>query len=200
MVSVNSLLEAFGSDSKKDGKDKRRLKIKAILMTVLFVASTASFCDFLNEEAVQMYNFGIMSIVMNKDWDMLREELPKYQAFHDTCLKMHYVCTVLNPLTGAYFQKFYEADQHKIDIWKRQVNRHDSRFRILVTGEVVDSHVNGDGTGIIVIDTGSVREYIVVPFPEVTPLPKKGELVQLECAEKYIRGTKHLQLIRLSTS
>ena len=198
MVSVNSLLEAFGSDSKKDRKDERKRKIKAILMTVLFVASTASFCDFLNEEAVQMYNFGIMSLVMNKDWDMLREEIPKYQAFHDTCLKMHYVCTVLNPLTGAYFQKFYEADQHKIDIWKRQVNRHDSRFRILVTGEVVDSHVNGDGTGVIIVDTGSVMEYVVVPFPEVTPMPKKGELVQLECANKYIRGTKRLELVRMA--
>jgi len=197
MVSVNSLLEAFGSDSKKDGKNEQRRKIKAILVIVLFVASTASFSDFLIEEAVQMYNFGIMSIVMNKDWDMLREELPKYQAFHDTCLKMHYVCTVLNPFTGFYFQKFYEADQYKIDVWTRLVNRHDSRFRIVVAGEVVDSHVNGDGTGIIVIDTGSIREYIVVPFPEVTPLPKKGELVRLECAHKYIRGTKRLELVRM---
>ena len=197
MVNISSLVEAFGSDSKKDRKDDRKRKIKAILMTVLFVASTASFCDFLNEEAVQMYNFGIMSIVMNKDWDMLREELPKYQAFHDTCLKMHYICTVFNPITGFYFQKFYEADQYKIDVWTRLVNRHDSRFRIVVAGEVVDAHVNGDGTGVIVVDTGSIREYIVVPFPEVTPLPKKGELVRLECANKYIRGTKRLELVKM---
>jgi len=197
MVNISSLVEAFGSDSKKEQKDERKRKIKAILMAVLFVMSTASFMDFINEEAVQMYNFGIMSIVMNKDWDMLREQLPKYQAFHDTCLKMHYVCTVLNPLTGFYFQKFYEADQYKIDVWTRLVNRHDSRFRIVVSGEVVDAHVNGDGTGVIVVDTGSVREYIVVPFPEVTPLPKKGELVQLECANKYIRGTKRLELVRM---
>jgi len=191
-------VEAFGSDSKKDQKDERKRKIKAILTVVLFVMSTASFLDFVEEEAVQMYNFGIMSITMNRDWDMLRTELPKYQAFHDTCLKMHYVCTVLNPLTGFYFQKFYEADQAKIDIWKRQVNRHDSRFRIVVAGEVVDAHVNGDGTGVIIVDTGSVREYIVVPFPEVTPMPKKGELVQLECAEKYIRGTKRLELVEFA--
>jgi len=197
MVNISSLVEAFGSDSKKDRKDDRKRKIKAILMTVLFVASTASFSDFLIEEAVQMYNFGIMSIVMNKDWDMLREELPKYQAFHDTCLKMHYVCTALNPFTGFYFQKFYEADQYKIDVWTRLVNRHDSRFRVVVAGEVVDSHVNGDGTGVIVVDTGSVREYIVVPFPEVTPMPKKGELVRLECAHKYIRGTKRLELVKM---
>ena len=197
MVNISSLVEAFGSDSKKEQKDERKRKIKAILMAVLFVMSTASFMDFINEEAVQMYNFGIMSIVMNKDWDMLREELPKYQAFHDTCLKMHYVCTVLNPFTGFYFQKFYEADQYKIDVWTRLVNRHDSRFRIVVSGEVVDSHVNGDGTGVIVVDTGSVREYIVVPFPEVTPLPKKGELVRLECANKYIRGTKRLELVKM---
>jgi len=197
MVNISSLVETFGSDSKKDRKDERKRKIKAILMAVLFVASTASFLDFIGEESVQMYNFGIMSIVMNKDWDMLREELPKYQAFHDTCLKMHYICTVFNPITGFYFQKFYEADQYKIDVWTRLVNRHDSRFRIVVAGEVVDSHVNGDGTGVIVVDTGSVREYIVVPFPEVTPLPKKGELVQLECANKYIRGTKRLELVRM---
>ncbi|MCW3140681.1 MAG: hypothetical protein N2V72_00655 [Methanophagales archaeon] len=198
MVNISSLVEAFGSDSKKDGKYERRRKIKAILITVLFVMSTASFQDFVLEEAVQMYNFGIMSIVMNKDWDMLREELPKYQAFHDTCLKLHYVCTVLNPFTGIFFQNFYEADQYKIDVWTRLVNRHDSRFRIVVAGEVVDAHVNGDGTGVIIVDTGSVREYIVVPFPEVTPMPKKGELVQLECAEKYIRGTKRLELVEFA--
>lgn len=199
MVTVNSLLEAFGSDNKKDRKDKRRRKIKAILMTVLFVASTASFMDFINEESIQMYNFGIMSITMNKDWDLLREELPKYQAFHDTCLKMHYVCTVLNPLTGAYFQKFYEADQHKIDIWRRQIARHDSRYRQIIAGEVRETHVNGDGTAVIAIDTGSVVEYIHVPFPEAITMPREHELVRCECAEKYVRGSYRLELVRLLT-
>jgi len=201
MVSIAHLESVFSSNTNtdtkvKNAKEKTR-KWKSIAVTVLFIMSSASFSQFIIEEAIQNYSFGVMSIVMNKDWDMLREELPKYQAFHDSCQKFMYITYCLNPLTGYYFQFFMDSNQAKIDIWKRQVNRHDSRFRIVVAGEVVDSHVNGDGTGVIVVDTGSVREYIVVPFPEVTPLPKKGELVRLECANKYIRGTKRLELVRM---
>ena len=200
MVSIAHLESVFSSNTNtktNSAKEKIR-KWKSIAVAVLFIMSSASFADFVLEESLQMANFGIMSVTMNRDWDMLREEIPKYQAFHDSCHRIHLIATVLNPLTGLYFEKFYEADQYKIDVWTRLVNRHDSRFRILVTGEVVESHVNGDGTGVIVVDTGSVREYIVVPFPEITPLPKKGELVQLECANKYIRGTKRLELVRMA--
>jgi len=200
MVSIAHLESVFSSNTNtktNSAKEKIR-KWKSIAVAVLFIMSSASFTDFVLEESLQMANFGIMSVTMNRDWDMLREEIPKYQAFHDSCHRIHLIATVLNPLTGLYFEKFYEADQYKIDVWTRLVNRHDSRFRILVTGEVVESHVNGDGTGVIVVDTGSVREYIVVPFPEITPLPKKGELVQLECANKYIRGTKRLELVRMA--
>ena len=200
MVSIAHLESVFSSNTNtktNSAKEKTR-KWKSIAIAVLFIMSSASFADFVLEESLQMANFGIMSVTMNRDWDMLREEIPKYQAFHDSCHRIHIIATVLNPLTGFYFEKFYEADQYKINVWTRLVNRHDSRFRILVTGEVVDSHVNGDGTGVIVVDTGSVREYIVVPFPEITPMPKKGELVQLECANKYIRGTKRLELVRMA--
>ena len=200
MVSIAHLESVFSSNAntRTNNAQEKTRKWKSIAVAVLFIMSSASFCDFLLEESLQMANFGIMSVTMNRDWDMLRQEIPKYQAFHDSCHRIHIIATVLNPLTGFYFEKFYEADQYKIDIWKRQVARHDSRFRILVTGEVVDAHVNGDGTGVIIVDTGDVREYVVVPFPEVTPMPKKGELVQLECANKYIRGTKRLQLVRMA--
>ena len=202
MVSIAHLESVFSSNTNTDTKVKsakeKTQKWKSIVLIVLFIMSSASFADFVLEESLQMANFGIMSVTMNKDWDMLREEIPKYQAFHDSCHRIHIIATALNPLTGFYFEKFYEADQYKIDVWTRLVNRHDSRFRIVVAGEVVDSHVNGDGTGVIIVDTGSVREYIVVPFPEITPLPKKGELVQLECANKYIRGTKRLELVRMA--
>jgi len=202
MVSIAHLESVFSSNTNTDTKvnsaQEKTRKWKSIAVAVLFIMSSASFTDFVLEESLQMANFGIMSVTMNRDWDMLRQEIPKYQAFHDSCHRIHIIATVLNPLTGFYFEKFYEADQYKINVWTRLVNRHDSRFRILVTGEVVESHVNGDGTGVIVVDTGSVVEYVVVPFPEVTPLPKKGELVELECANKYIKGTKRLELVRMA--
>ena len=200
MVSIAHLESVFSSNAntRTNNAQEKTRKWKSIAVAVLFIMSSASFTDFVLEESLQMANFGIMSVTMNRDWDMLRQEIPKYQAFHDSCHRIHIIATVLNPLTGFYFEKFYEADQYKIDVWTRLVNRHDSRFRIVVAGEVVDSHVNGDGTGVIIVDTGSVREYIVVPFPEITPMPKKGELVELECANKYIRGTKRLELVRMA--
>ena len=168
-------------------------------MLAIYLFTSATFCSFILEEALQCYGFGIMGLAFNDDWDMLREELPKYQKFHDSCQTIHYVATVLNPLTGYYFQLYFDADQAKIDIWQRQIERHDSRFRKTVAGEVRDAHVNGDGTGIIAIDTGSVVQNIYVPFPEVITMPRAGDLIQCECAEKYIRGSKHLELVRLGT-
>ena len=200
MVSLSSLATAFGDSNTKDkGKNKKQQRRRAILMLAIYLFTSATFCSFILEESLQCYGFGIMSLAMNDDWDMLREELPKYQAFHDSCQKIHYIATVLNPLTGYYFQLYFDADQRKIDIWQRQIERHDSRFREVVAGEVRDTHVNGDGTGIITIDTGSVVQNIYVPFPEVITMPRKGDLIQCECAEKYIRGSKHLELVRLGT-
>ena len=202
MVNIAHLESVFSSNTNTDTKvnsvKEKTRKWKSIAVAVLFIMSSASFGQFITEEAIQNYGFGVMSLVMNKDWDMLAQELPKFQAFHDSCQKFMYITYCLNPLTGYYFQFFMDSNQHKIDIWKRQVARHDSRFRIVVAGEVVDAHVNGDGTGVIIVDTGSVMEYVVVPFPEVTPMPKKGELVQLECANKYIKGTKRLELVRMA--
>ena len=195
MVNLTHLVETFG-DSKN--KNKKQSKWRAILMLFLFLFTSASFCDFILEESLQMANFGMMSVSMSKDWDMLREELPRYQAFHNSCKKIHYIACVFNPFTGFYFQKFYEADQLKIDIWNRQIERHDSRFRETVAGEVRDVHVNGDGTGVIAIDTGSVVENVYIPFPEILVMPREGDLIQLECAKKWIRGSQRLELVRMS--
>ncbi|GAH25055.1 unnamed protein product [marine sediment metagenome] len=166
-------------------------------MLAIYLFTSATFCSFILEESLQCYGFGVMSLVMNDDWDMLREELPKYQAFHDTCQGIHYIATVLNPLTGYYFQLYFDADQRKIDIWNRQIERHDSRFRETVAGEVRKVSTNGDGTAIIAIDTGSVVQNVYIPFPEIITLPEPGELVQLECATKYIRGSHRLELVRM---
>lgn len=168
-------------------------------MLAIYLFTSATFCSFILEESLQCYGFGVMSLVMNDDWDMLREELPKYQAFHDSCQKIHYIATVLNPLTGYYFQLYFDADQRKIDIWNRQIERHDSRFREVVAGEVRSVSTNGDGTSIIAIDTGSVVQNIYVPFPEILVMPREGDLIQLECAKKHVRGAQRLELVRMGT-
>lgn len=200
MVSLNSLANVFGdTNTKNKKKNKKQERRRAILMLAIYLFTSATFCSFILEEALQCYGFGVMSLAMNDDWDMLREELPKYQAFHDTCQKIHYIATVLNPLTGYYFQLYFDADQHKIDIWQRQIERHDSRFRETVAGEVRDVHRNGDGTAILAIDTGAVVENIYVPFPEILVMPREGDLIQLECAKKWIRGSQRLELVRMGT-
>lgn len=197
---LDSLVDAFGdSNTKNKKKNKKQERRRAILMLAIYIVTSASFAQFLTEEAIQNYGFGVMSLVMEDDYDLLREELPHFQAFHDKCQNFMYLTYCLNPLTGYYFQFFMESNQAKIDIWQRQIERHDSRFREVVAGEVRDAHVNGDGTGIIAIDTGSVVQNIYVPFPEVITMPRAGDLIQCECAEKYIRGSKHLELVRMGT-
>lgn len=196
---LEHLVDSFGgSNTKSNKKNKKHEKRRAILMLAIYLFTGASFAQFLTEEAIQNYGFGVMSLVMEDDYDLLREELPHFQAFHDKCQTFMYITYCLNPLTGYYFQFFMTSNQRKIDIWNRQIERHDSRFRETVAGEVRDAHVNGDGTGVIAIDTGPVVENVHVPFPEVITMPREGDLVQLECAKKWIRGSQHLELVRMS--
>lgn len=195
---LDSLVDAFGDgNTKNKEKDKKQQKRRAILMIAIFLFTSASFAQFLTEEAIQNYGFGVMSLVMQDDWDILREELPHFQAFHNKCQNFMYVTYCLNPLTGYYFQFFMESNQAKIDIWQRQIERHDSRFREVVAGEVRDVHCNGDGTAIVAIDTGSVVENVYIPFPEILVMPREGDLIQLECAKKYVRGAQRLELVRM---
>ena len=197
-MNLTSLATAFGDSNTKDKKkNKKQQRRRAILMLAIYLFTSASFAQFLTEEAIQNYGFGVMSLVMEDDYDLLREELPYYQAFHDKCQNFMYLTYCLNPLTGYYFQFFMQSNQHKIDIWQRQIERHDSRFREIVAGEVRETHSNGDGTAIIAIDTGSVVENIYVPFPEVLVMPREGDLIQIECAKKYIRGSQRLELVRM---
>ena len=197
---LDSLVDAFeDSNTKNKKKNKKQERRKAIFMLAIFLITGATFAQFITEEAIQNYGFGIMSLAMNDDYDLLREELPKYQAFHNKCQKFMYITYCLNPLTGYYFQFYMESNQYKIDIWQRQIERHDSRFRETVAGEVRRVSTNGDGTAIVAIDTGAVVENIYIPFPEVITLPREGDLIQLECAKKWIRGSQHLELVRMST-
>ena len=194
---LEHLVDSFENSGNK--QNKKQEKRRAILMLAIFLITGATFAQFITEEAIQNYGFGIMSLAMNDDYDLLREELPKYQAFHDKCQKFMYVTYCLNPLTGYYFQYYMDSNQYKIDIWNRQIERHDSRFRETVAGEVRDVHCNGDGTAIIAIDTGSVVENIYIPFPEVITMPREGDLIQLECAKKHVRGAQRLELVRMGT-
>jgi len=199
-MNLTSLATAFGDSNTKDKKkNKKQQRRRAILMLAIYLFTSASFAQFLTEEAIQNYGFGVMSLVMNDDYDLLREELPHFQAFHNKCQNFMYVTYCLNPLTGYYFQFFMESNQRKIDIWEKQIERHDSRFREIVAGEVRDAHVNGDGTGVISIDTGSVVQNVYVPFPEILIMPREGDLIQIECAKKWIRGSQHLELVRMGT-
>ena len=201
MVNITSLANAFGDSNTKDKKknNKKQERRRAIFMLAIYLFTSASFAQFLTEEAIQNYGFGVMSLVMEDDYDLLREELPHFQAFHDKCQTFMYITYCLNPLTGYYFQFFMESNQRKIDIWNRQIERHDSRFRETVAGEVRSVSTNGDGTSIIAIDTGSVVQNIYVPFPEILVMPREGDLIQLECAKKHVRGAQRLELVRMGT-
>lgn len=193
---LEHLVDSFGNNGNQNKKQEKR---KALFMLAIFLITGATFAQFITEEAIQNYGFGVMSLAMNDDYDLLREELPHYQAFHDKCQKFMYITYCLNPLTGYYFQFYMESNQYKIDIWQRQIERHDSRIREVIAGEVRRVSTNGDGTAIIAIDTGAVVENIYIPFPEVITMPQAGDLIQCECAEKYIRGSKHLELVRMGT-
>ena len=200
MVSLTSLANIFGdTNSQNKKKNKKQERRRAILMLAIYLVTSASFAQFVTEEAIQNYGFGVMSLAMEDDYDLLREELPHFQAFHNKCQLFMYGTYCLNPLTGYYFQFYMESNQRKIDIWQRQIERHDSRFREVVAGEVRSVSTNGDGTAIVAIDTGAVVENIYIPFPEVITLPRSGDMIQCECAEKYIRGSKHLELVRMGT-
>lgn len=169
------------------GTKEKNWKRKATIAIVIYLVLQASFCQFILEESLQNFNFGIMSLSMNDDWDLLREELPNYQNFHDKAQIVMYISYFLNPLTGYYFQMYMYADQQKIDIWQKQVVRHGQNSHIIVEGTVKKIAYISDGTAVIALDG---TNQLLIKYPEVFVMPREGEHVKLTCVESDYRGNK----------
>ncbi len=103
-------------------------KYKKIITIVLAIAGTAAFGQFIIEESIQNYGFGVSMLIMNK---LYRNSLDKahytqnavnqYQGFHNACQRIMYLLYIGNPLTAIWFQAYMVSDQAKLSYYTKLV-------------------------------------------------------------------------------
>lgn len=95
--------------------------LKRFCKIFLIVFTTCAFGQFIIEEALQNYGFGVYVLISNKMWEDASAGVYCYQRFHNSCDKIMKVLAVGNPISAIWFAKFMEADQKKLTIWKNLI-------------------------------------------------------------------------------
>lgn len=103
-------------------------KYRKLITIILAIAGTAAFGQFIIEESIQNYGFGVSMLIMNK---LYRNSLDKayytqnavnqYQLFHDSCQGIMYVLYIGNPLTAIWFQQYMRSDQAKLNYYTKLI-------------------------------------------------------------------------------
>jgi len=106
----------------------KKIKFRKLITIILAIATTSAFGQFIIEESIQNYGFGVSMLIMNK---MYRNSLDKayytqnavnqYQTFHNTCQSIMYVLYIGNPITAIWFQQYMRSDQAKLDYYTKLV-------------------------------------------------------------------------------
>lgn len=104
---------------------------------ILIVLSTATFGQFIIEEAIQNYGFGVGSMFFAKTYQSNMREavasLDRYEQFHNGCQGIMYALYLGNPVTAVWFQKFMESNKAKITEWRKvlaEVSKNDWKANV----------------------------------------------------------------------
>lgn len=107
------------------------------LRVIIIILSTATFGQFIIEEAIQNYGFGVGSMFFAKTYQGNMKEsiasLDKYEQFHNACQGIMYGLYLGNPLTAIWFQKFMESNRAKIAEWRKvlaEVSKNDWKANV----------------------------------------------------------------------
>lgn len=85
---------------------------------LLIIFTTCAFGQFIIEEALQNYGFGIYILISNNMWYEAEEAILDYEYFYVRCLRIMKCLSIGNPITAIWFSKYMEADAHKQHYWK----------------------------------------------------------------------------------
>lgn len=102
------------------------IKRTKLLWIIISIASTATFGQFIIEESIQNYGFGLSTLMMSKQYyrdpKAALASIETYTKFHNACQKIMYGLYIGNPLTAIWFQRFMVSNLEKIKLWKETVN------------------------------------------------------------------------------
>ena len=95
--------------------------VKRFCRFFLIVFTTCAFGQFILEEALQNYGFGVYILISNDMWAEAQDGVYSYQQFHNSCDSIMKVLAVGNPISAVWFDKFMQADKKKIAVWKNLI-------------------------------------------------------------------------------
>jgi len=105
-----------------------KLRYRTILIAIGVTMGTATFGQFIVEEALQNLGFGTGSFLFANTYKAAPDEAMKalkyYRLFHDRCQNLMYVLYIGNPISAIWFQLFMESNEKKIDYWQWLVVNH----------------------------------------------------------------------------
>ena len=110
------------------------------ILGVLFVASgivkqileTGGMGMFMPEEASQQVGFGMMTPILNKQWDIADEYYDRMVEFDDDASKMVDWFGWLNPILKSSFQLYFRGVRIKHDIYRDSIDRGLAGERLVV--------------------------------------------------------------------
>lgn len=105
-----------------------KLRYRLVLWIIGLTMGTSTFGQFIIEEALQNYGFGVGSFLFASTYKAAPQEaltaLNHYRKFHKTCQTIMYLLYVGNPISAIWFQLFMSSNCKKIDYWQRIVTNY----------------------------------------------------------------------------
>lgn len=92
-----------------------------ILKIALVITTTCAFGQFIIEESLQCYGFGVFVLVSNALWSEAEEAVLDYEAFYIRCLRLMQWLSTGSPITSIWFNKYMEAEGSKIHYFKKVI-------------------------------------------------------------------------------
>ena len=98
-----------------------KLRYRSIITLVTLIMGTSTFGQFIIEEALQNYGFGVGSFLFGNTYKSAPEEsllaLKEYTIFHNSCQKVMNLLYLGNPISAIWFQLFMQSNLKKIKHW-----------------------------------------------------------------------------------
>lgn len=107
---------------------KHSRKRKRLFLIGFAIISSATFGQFIIEEALQNFGFGVMTLMMNKvhtrnidKAHYVLRQIEHYETFHNATQGIMYILYIGNPISAIWFQQFMVSNREKIRYWKYTV-------------------------------------------------------------------------------
>jgi len=100
-----------------------KLGVGNILKLGLSVMTTATFVEFICEEAIQSAGMGVYIASRTRDPEILEQAINNYEAILTRVKTIHNWVSYLNPATKGSFDAFFEAAEIQLDNYRKMLDK-----------------------------------------------------------------------------